>query len=254
MPDLGRFSLPNLLGRYSLPAVLGRMFHHEGDTHMQPSTTGLQGGGYSYQPNFGGLNAPDLNFNGYTGGDQYTPSMTTLNPSPGVQPIDAPLYAPDLNIKTGNGGGSLGGMSGGHSTNGGGGMYTSGTLGGGSVVDPSQWGAYGIGGDSGPANGGIGQGYQLQMMSGGAHEGSGVGGGAFASFLAGNRPGPATGGGLPAMQQSNTGMPPNVLTGGGYPAQMAPRVGTGGALPAQQQRPQNRLGGGYNFGMGGLLR
>jgi hypothetical protein len=63
-----------------------------------------------------------------------------------------------------------------------------------------------------------------------------------------------TGGGLPAMQQ---GMAPNILTGGGLPPQMAMQVGTGGPGQAPQQMPQNRLGGfggGYNFGLGGLLR
>jgi hypothetical protein len=70
-------------------------------------------------------------------------------------------------------------------------------------------------------------------------------------------PMPQTGGPMQAMQQGNTGiMPPNVLTGGGYPAQMAMNVGTGGGMQPQQM-PQNRLGGmggGYNFGMGGYLR
>jgi len=80
---------------------------------------------------------------------------------------------------------------------------------------------------------------------------------------------PQTGGGMPPMQapmyhtggpgqmQGNTGiMPPNILTGGGLAPQQAfaPQTGGGGQM---QQMPQNRLGGfggGYNFGMGGLLR
>lgn len=74
-----------------------------------------------------------------------------------------------------------------------------------------------------------------------------------------------TGGGLPPMgyPQAQTGgpmmpqqnpMPSNILAGGGLPPQMAMQVGTGG--PGQMQMPQNRLafGGGYNHGLGGLLR
>jgi hypothetical protein len=62
-----------------------------------------------------------------------------------------------------------------------------------------------------------------------------------------------TGGGLQPMPQ---GMPPNALTGGGMAPQQtfAPQTGGAGQM---QQMPQNRLGGfggGYNFGMGGLLR
>jgi hypothetical protein len=69
---------------------------------------------------------------------------------------------------------------------------------------------------------------------------------------------PQNGGGMPPMQQQgNTGiMPPNALTGGGLAPQQAfaPQSGGGGQM---QQMPQNRLGGfggGYNFGVGGLLR
>jgi hypothetical protein len=64
---------------------------------------------------------------------------------------------------------------------------------------------------------------------------------------------PQNGGGMPPMQ-GNTGiMPPNALTGGGLAPQQAFTPQTGGA-GQMQQMPQNRLGGGYNFGMGGLLR
>jgi hypothetical protein len=133
---------------------------------------------------------------GYGGGGSMTPSVTTLNPGPSYTPPDWSTYlnAPDLTIKTDNSGGNGGGNSAGHSTgstggmshgSGGGGMYTSGTLSGGYAVDPSQWGAFGIGGDSGPVNGGVGQGYALQLLSGGMHEGGGFGQGA--SFLAGRR-------------------------------------------------------------------
>jgi hypothetical protein len=62
-----------------------------------------------------------------------------------------------------------------------------------------------------------------------------------------------TGGGMQPMQQ---GMP-NILAGGGLPPQSTLQVGTGGPDQAPQQMPQNRLGGfggGYNFGLGGLLR
>jgi hypothetical protein len=167
-----------------------------------------------------------------------TPSMTTLNPGPGYTPLDWSSYlnAPDLNIKTGNGGGGAGGgMSGMGGGSGGGGMYTGGTLGGGTAVDPSQWGAFGLGGDSGPANGGIGQDYALQMMSGGMHEGGGFGGGSMASFLAGPRV-PTAG-----------GVPSGIRTGGGLPAQAPPQSafqrGAAAWLNAMAGKPLKPPGG-----------
>jgi hypothetical protein len=250
MPDnfLGR--MPHLFGRYSLPDVMGRLFHRDhGDTPMAPTqyTGGLAGG--SYMPSNFPLNPPSTSVN-YTGGDPMTPSMGTLNPGAGYTPPDWSTYLqnPDLTIKTGDNGG---GTSAGHSTGStGGSTFTGnssgGTLGGGYAVDPSQWGAFGLGGDSGPVNGGIGSGYALQLMGGGMHEGGGFGGG-LAGFMAR----PQTGGALPP--QSNA---PNVLTGGGLPPQAAMAVRTGGGSQVQQM-PQNRLGGfggGYNFGMGGRLR
>jgi hypothetical protein len=285
---MGR-GMPHLFGRYSLPDVMGRLFHRDhGDVPMTPTqyTGGLTGGSYQ-APGLPPLNAPDLNIHtgdpgsyynstppggtaswqnaygggsSFSGGDSMTPSMTTLNPAPSYTPPDWSSYlnAPDLNIKTGNGGGSAGGMGGMGGGNGGG-MYTSGTLGGGTAVDPSQWGAFGLGGDSGPANGGIGQGYALQMLSGGMHEGGGFGGGSMAGFMAR----PQTGGALPPQAAPNLltggGLPPQSMparTGGGLPPQAGLTVRTGGPTPAQQM-PQNRLGGlggGYNFGMGGYLR
>jgi hypothetical protein len=262
MPDnlLGR--MPHLFGRYSLPDVMSRLFHREhGDTPMTPTqyTGGLAGG--SYTPSNFPLNAPSTSVN-YTGGDPMTPSMTALNPGAGYTPPDWSSYlnAPDLTVKTGNGGGSAGavgqptGSTGGSTFSG---NSSGGTLGGGYVVDPSQWGALGFGGDSGPVNGGIGSGYALQLMSGGMHEGGGVGGG-LAGFMAR----PQTGGALPP-QQGNTGIvPPNVLTGGGLAPQQAfaPQTGGGGQMQRQPipGMPQNRLGGfgvaGYNAGMGGYLR
>jgi hypothetical protein len=253
MPDnlLGR--MPHLFGRYSLPDVMSRLFHREhGDTPMTPTqyTGGLAGG--SYTPSNFPLNAPSTNVN-YTGGDPMTPSMTALNPGAGYTPPDWSSYlnAPDLAVKTGNGGGSAGAV--GHSTGSTGGSTFSGnssggTLGGGTAVDPSQWGAFGFGGDSGPVNGGIGPGYALQLMSGGMHESGGFGGGGLAGLMAR----PQSGGALPP--QSNA---PNILTGGGLAPQPAMTVRTGGAGQSQQM-PQNRLGGfgvaGYNAGMGGYLR
>jgi hypothetical protein len=154
------------------------------------------GNGYQQSPDFGGLHSPDFTIHtgGNTGG--MTPSTTGGLTPPSYTPPDWSTYlnAPDLTIKTDNSGGNGGGNSAGHSTgstggmshgSGGGGMYTSGTLSGGYAVDPSQWGAFGIGGDSGPVNGGVGQGYALQLLSGGMHEGGGFGQGA--SFLAGRR-------------------------------------------------------------------
>jgi hypothetical protein len=67
---------------------------------------------------------------------------------------------------------------------------------------------------------------------------------------------PQSGGGMPPMQGSTGIMPPNAMTGGGLAPQQAFAPQTGGA-GQMQQMPQNRLGGfggGYNFGMGGLLR
>jgi hypothetical protein len=195
----------------------------------QYATGNLQGPGYQ-APGLPPLNAPDFNIhtgdpgsyynqapsgsaswqNAYgggsssSGGNTMTPSTTTLNPGPGYTPPDWSSYLqkPDLTIKTGNGGsGQPSGSSGGGTFSG---NSSGGTLGGGYAVDPSQWGAFGLGGDSGPVNGGIGPGYALQMMSGGMHEGGGVGGmGAVASFLAGKR--------VPG----NTGIVPPRAGGGG---------------------------------------
>jgi hypothetical protein len=268
---MGR-GMPHLFGRYSLPDVMGRLFHRDhGDVPMTPTqyTGGLTGGSYQ-APGLPPLNAPDLNIHtgdpgsyynpAPSGGDSMTPSMTTLNPGPGYTPPDWSSYlnAPDLNIKTGNGngGGSAGGMGGmgGMGGGNGGGMYTGGTLGGGTAVDPSQWGAFGIGG----SDAGNSVPYYTRYATG-MGESGGFGGGSITGFMAR----PQTGGALPPQAAPNFltggGLPPQSMparTGGGLPPQAGLTVRTGGPIPAQQV-PQNRLGGlggGYNFGMGGYLR
>jgi hypothetical protein len=207
----------------------GRMFyerHHNGVG--QPTQYGGDlGGQYYYTPWTGGINnqIPGVNtgYNvggtGLNSGSGYTNWTGGINGS--VPPIQygtdggmtqVPLDTTGGYTYQGYGGGidrNLPGIrtgsTGGHSTNGGGGLYTSGTLGGGSVVDPSQWGAYGLGGDSGPDNGGIGSGYALQLMSGGMHEGGGQG---LGNFLAGKRVVagiPRTGGALPPNAYGKTG-------------------------------------------------
>jgi hypothetical protein len=242
MPDnlLGR--MPHLFGRYSLPDVMSRLFHRDhGDAPMTPMqyTGGLAGG--SYTPSSFPLNPPSSNVH-YTGGDPMTPSVGTLNPGAGYTPPDWSTYLqnPDLTIKTGDNGS---GNNAGHSTGSTGGSTFSGnssggTLGGGYVVDPSQWGAFGIGG----SDAGNSVPYYTRFATG-MGESGGFGGGFMAR--------PQTGGALPP--QSNA---PNVLTGGGLPPQAAMAVRTGGGGQVQQVA-QNRLGGfggGYNFGMGGRLR
>jgi hypothetical protein len=188
----------------------------------QPTQTPLStGGGSNYTPDFGGLNAPDFNIrtddpgyynpapstsgganwqNGYgtggysyNGGDSMTPSMTTLNPGPSYTPPDWSTYLqnPDFTIKTGDNGG---GNNAGHSTGSTGGSTFSGnssggTLGGGYAVDPSQWGAFGIGG----SDAGNSVPYKTQYATGmGESGGGGIGG--LAAFMAAKRK-PQTGGG-----------------------------------------------------------
>jgi hypothetical protein len=167
------------------------------------------GGGYDYQPYSGGIDhtIPPIQYGNDPGMQPGTvPLDTSGGYSYGDVPTDIDRNIPGVRTGGGSGGGSMGRGSAG------GGLYTSGTLGGGSVVDPSQWGAYGIGGDGGPQNGGIGQGYALQLLSGGMHEGGGslgLGSGVMPSFLAGKRA-PTTGGRL-APQAVPT------RTGGGLP-------------------------------------
>jgi hypothetical protein len=243
--------------------------------------TGL-GSGASYTPDFGQLNAPDLNIHtsdpgsyynpapstsgganwqngygggysqsgggGYSGGGTMTPSTVPLNPGPGYTPPDWSSYlnAPDLTIKTSNGSNG-GGNNAGHSTGSTGGSTFSGnssggTLGGGYAVDPSQWGALGLGGDSGPVNGGIGQGYALQLMSGGMHEGGmgGFGGGNVPTFLGAKR-----------AANGNPGIvPPNLQTGGAMTPQSTFQTAAAGWLNALAGRPI-RPGGGLPPTQGG---
>jgi len=214
-----------------------------------PTQTNLDGGTGGWQPWSGGIDNTipgintgyDVDGGGLNSGGGYQPYTGGVNGSfppiqtgtdggmtPGQVPLDTSggygyqgwSGGIDHNIPGIRTGGSTGG---GHTTNGGGGLYTSGTLGGGTAVDPSQWGAYGLGGDGGPDNGGIGQGYALQLMSGGMHEGGGSGGqgaGVLAGLLAGRRT-PATGGGLAPQS-----LP--VRTGGGLPPYMRPPVKPGG--------------------------
>jgi hypothetical protein len=203
--------------------TLGRFIYDRAHNRVgQPTQVGLNNGG-SYTPpsDFSGysLNPPDVNIQYGTDGGM-TPDMTQFNvPGATYTPPDwnSYLQKPDLTIKTGNGGGTTGGYSGFS------GNSSGGTLGGGYVVDPSQWGMFGLGGDSGPVNGGTGPGYQLQLMSGGMHEGGGAGGGTgtgLAAFMA-RRNGTQTGGGLPAQS-------PTAFTGGGLPAYLQPPVKPGG--------------------------
>jgi hypothetical protein len=234
--------------------TLGRFIY---DRTRQPTQTLNTGGGYNYTPDFGGLNAPDFNIRGGygpgnmpagwdgTGGDV---TFTNLNPGAGYTPPDWSSYLqnPDLTIKTDDGNGSGGGQNvgqhgtggsmspTGHTTNGGGGMYTSGTLSGGYAVDPSQWGAFGIGGDGGPQDS---TGYYQSISTRMSDPGGGVGAGSG-----------LLGGLLARRRTGNTGIvPPSVQTGGGLPAQSVGAF-TGGGLPAYLRPPVKPGGGGQISG------
>jgi hypothetical protein len=181
--------------------------HHNGVG--QPTQYGGDlGGQYDYTPWTGGINNQipgvntgyDVGGTGLNGGSGYTNWKGGINGS--VPPIQygtdggmtqVPLDTTGGYTYQGYGGGIDRNLPGirtgsGHSTNGGGGLYTSGTLGGGSVVDPSQWGAYGLGGsdagDSVP--------YKTQFATGMGESGGGLGG--LPAFMAARRR-PQTGGG-----------------------------------------------------------
>jgi hypothetical protein len=170
---------------------------HTGDPSSYYNPAPSTSGGANWQNGYGAGGGYSQGGGGYGGGDSMTPSMTTLNPGPSYTPPDWSTYlnAPDLTIKTDNGGGNPNGggqnvgqhMGGGstsptgHTTNGGGGMYTSGTLGGGSVVDPSAWGMFGIGGSDAGDTASI----KARTSTGMGESGGGFG--TMASFLAGRR-------------------------------------------------------------------
>lgn len=212
------------IGNALVPGLgtIGRIIYdHRHNVGKPTQYTGGLSGGYSYQPpDYSGmLNGPDLNprvgdgntgiippsmgngwtnygsyvetstgtpgwQNGYGAGNfgqsdgSFTPSTTTLYPGPNYQPIDFPLNGPDLNVHTGNGSGnSYGGFSGNSS---------GGTLGGGTVVDPSAWGMFGLGGDGGEQD----STGRVAATSTGRFES----GGGLAGLMAKRRP-PQTGGG-----------------------------------------------------------
>lgn len=217
MPD-SRFSLPNLFGKYSLPSVMGRLghrigglFHHDngGDLGNYPVS---QVGGLTQQPfstygNFGtsGFTDPSV-----SGGDAPLGDNPFVNSQTPQQPQGNPF-----------GSGTTGNTSGG-------------TLGGGTPIDPSDWGSLGFGADN------VGDSARFYNQFGRPGEGSGFGGrGLIGSgfFRTSHQP---TGGNLPAQGYDSSGINPGgMYTGGNLPAQGG--MATGGGLPPQS----------YGMGTGG---
>lgn len=202
---------------------------HSGDPNgrgggLASAYTGSLGGQMPFNPDNPSLSGPSTNV--LTGGGNEPLGQTPWNPGQAnFQLNDAPytgLYGPSTDVQTGGdapsgGGGNTGvqrgagnpAMTGGFTGN-----RSGGVLGGGTAVDPSQWGQFGFGG-SDTGSGGAGLGYQTAMLSGGmgAAE-SGRGAGFMGSPLA-----------MAAALRARTG-------GGMRPSQITPRTG-GGMKPSQ---------------------
>lgn len=205
--------LSDLFGRYSLPSVMGRLghrigglFHHDGGG--EPVNYPIsQVGGLTQQP--------FTTYNDFGASNGFTdPSVSGGDPSAplGGNPfVNSQYHGPQSSNPFGST--FTGNQSGG-------------TLGGGYVVDPSQWGLFGLGGDSGEQDS---TGRKSQFAT---HMGEGGGlGGHLAGFYA--RRGMGTGGNLPANGGINPG---GMYTGGNAPAQPM-TMGTGGALQPQTGLP-----------------
>jgi hypothetical protein len=187
------------------------------------SGSGPFGGGSAYSPSNPTIGAPSMNVN--TGGGYQVSQAPGLGNAQYTPPPTPALNAPNLNPSIESGPGPSGGGLAPSPGPGGGftGNSSGGTLGGGTSVDPSQWGQFGFGGGTNPGRGFMGQ---LISQYGGMTSDRGAGGGNPVGFPAAGNTGivpphmATTGGGLPPLARARIGslrkrpvIPPALLTG-----------------------------------------